>query len=108
MLAILTMGTPGKKGGADDFQPTLTLDLHQFGYEIPKDARGKRIFPTPHQVVTFVDDSTLAVSLFVRNPHPGLSVRGKVFGGWYLFQTTFLEARSGKVLRTETWSNSTV
>ena len=72
------------------------------------DARGKRIFPTPHQVVAFIDDGTVAISLFVRNSHPGLSVRGKVFGGWYLFQTTFLEARSGKVLRTETWSNSTV
>jgi hypothetical protein len=84
------------------------LDLRQFGYELPKHAHGKRIFGTPHQVVTFTDDHTLAVSIFVRNPNPGLSVRGRVFAGWYLFETASLDPLSGKVLRTETWSNSTI
>jgi hypothetical protein len=93
---------------ASDFQPQVVLDLRHFGYEVPSEARGKRIFATPNQTLTFIDDHTLAISLFVRNPHPGLSVRDSVFGGWYLFQTTFLDARSGKVLRTQTWSNSTV
>lgn len=106
-LAVLAIAPTVRKGN-DEFKPALTLDLHQFGYEVPNNARVNRIFPTPHQVVAFVDDNTLAVSLFVRNPHPGLSVRGKVFGGRYLFQTTFLGARSGNVLHTETWSNSTV
>jgi hypothetical protein len=48
----------------------------------------------------------LAISLFVRNPHPGLSVRGKALGGPYLFQTLFLDPKSGKTLYTQTWSNS--
>jgi len=97
---------PGVPPG--DFRPMLSLDLRQFGYEVPKDRRGKRTFPTPHQVVTFIDNNTLAISLFVANPHPGLSVRDKVFGGWYLFETSFVDARTGKLLRTESWSNSTV
>jgi hypothetical protein len=41
-------------------------------------------------------------------PIQGYRCEGRFLGGWYLFQTTLLEPRSGKVLRTEAWSNSTV
>ena len=91
-----------------EYGPELTIDLRQFGYELPE-PRGQFVLSTgPHNAATFLDNNTLGISMFVRNPRPGLSVQGKVLGGEYLFQTIFLDAKSGDVGRKEQWSNATI
>jgi hypothetical protein len=103
---LLLVGAPGRSAPKDEYRPGLTLDLRQLGYEEPKTFHTQAEYRALHNSAVFLDDDTLAVSLFVRNPHPGLSVRDKVLGGPYLFQTVLLDAKSGKILRTQTWSNS--
>jgi hypothetical protein len=87
-----------------DFPPQYTVDLRKFGYQEPKE-RWTRFHIGLTKSIAFVDANTLAVSLFTPNPKPGLSVRGEVFGGPYIFETVFLDAKSGQVLRTQQWSN---
>jgi hypothetical protein len=91
----------------DEFQPQYTVDLRKLGYQEPRE-RWARFHVGPTKSITFIDDNTLAVSLFTPNPKPGLSVRGEVFGGPYLFETIFLDAKSGQVLQTQQWSNSAI
>lgn len=89
-----------------ELRPTRTLDLRSVGYEFPglPSARiGYRILTNK---LAFIDNDILAVSLFVSNPSPEMSVREKVFGGQYLFETAFFDAKSGKPLRKQTWSNA--
>ena len=89
-----------------ELRPTLTLDLRSLGYEFPGIPSARIGYRTLTNKIIFIDNDTLAVSLFISNPSPGMSVRGKVFGGQYLFETAFLDAKSGKLLRKQTWSNA--
>jgi hypothetical protein len=94
----------------DDYAPQWTLDLHQHGYEQPKPQQKGPLWKLlglgPRNELAFVDNETLAVSFFVRNPNPGLSVRGKVAGGQQLFQTIFVDAKTGNILHVDQWSNA--
>src|SRR5580704_7337185 len=89
-----------------DVRPTITVDLRLLGLEFPEHSPALRAYELMKNKVAFTDQNTLAVSFFVPNNNQGLSVRGRIFGGPYLFQTVFLDARTGKALRTQTWSNS--
>ena len=104
-LAAFAVSAQAASKPPEDFRPGATLDLREFGYAVPKNFQERTALRSLHSLV-FVDNKTLAVSLFVRNPNPGVSVRGKVLGGHYLFRTFFIDPQSGKLLRTETWSNS--
>ncbi len=92
----------------DGYRPEFTLDLQKFGYDESKQKLGGLTYSGPRNALSFTDESTLAISLFVKNPKPGLSIREKTFGGAYLFQTVFFDVKSGKVLRTKQWSNAAV
>jgi hypothetical protein len=105
IAVVLTGSMRAWAASAGDYRPQYTIDLRKFGYREPEE-KWTRFQILPTNSVTFVDNNTLAISLFTPNAKPGLSVRGEVFGGHYLFQTTFIEARSGEVLRTQQWSNS--
>ena len=108
IIALLLIGAGVRGSSKNEFNPKWVLDLRQIGYERPKRFREQMEDQTLRNQIIFLDDDTLAVSLIVLNPNPGLSVRNKHFGGNYLFQTTFLDARSGKILRTQTWSNAVI
>jgi hypothetical protein len=90
---------------SEDYRPDLILDLHQLGYR-ELDDRAVLEYESIENPLIFVDNHTLAVSLIVPNPTPGTSVRGKRFGGRYLFETIFIDSDTGKLLRTQVWSNS--
>jgi len=105
LAATLLGGTRASVVAPAAYTPDYTLDLRGFGYEEPTE-KWARLHMGPRNSVAFVGDDTVAVSLFVRNPKPVLSVRDRKFGGPYIFQTTFVDARSRKVLRTQQWSNS--
>ncbi len=106
LIAILLTGSMRAwAASADDYRSQYTIDLRKFGYREAKEKWTLFHIP-PRDSVTFIDDNTIAVSLFTPNTKPGLSVRGEVFGGPYLFQTVSIDARSGEVLRTQQWSNS--
>src|SRR5579863_8549403 len=65
----------------EELKPALVIDLRQFGYVVP-DPRGQFLASTaPQDATEFLDNDTLAVSIFVQNSQPGLSVRDKNFGG---------------------------
>ena len=106
LASLLLVSADGKISSNEEYRPDLILDLRQFGYEKPRKFHEQAEYDALRNPLTFLDDDILAVSLFVRNPHPGLSVRGSVLGGPFLFQTIFLDAKSGKILRTQTWSNA--
>jgi hypothetical protein len=106
IAALFLAGAQGNSASKHQYRPALILDLRTLGYEEPKNFHAQAEYQTLHNSAVFLDDDTLAISLFVRNPRPGLSVRGKVLGGSYLFQTFFLDVKSGKTLYTQTWSNS--
>jgi hypothetical protein len=89
-----------------DVRPAITVDLRLLGLEFPVHSPALRAYELMKNKVAFTDQSTLAVSFFVPNSNQGLSVRGRILGSPYLFQTVFLDARTGKALRTQTWSNS--
>jgi hypothetical protein len=108
IAVLLLAGARGANIPRDDYRPEFTLDLHPFGYDESKQRLGSLAYSGPRNALTFTDESTLAISLFVKNPKPGLSIREKTFGGAYLFQTVFLDVKSGKVLRTKQWSNAAV
>jgi hypothetical protein len=91
---------------SEDYPPDSAFDLRQFGYQEPKDRQLMWAYQGLKNSIIFVDNDTLAVSFFVQNRKPGLSVRGQVLGGAHLFQTLYLEWKSGKVLRSQQWSNS--
>lgn len=111
MFAIAVLLLEGARGAnmpRDDYRPEFTLDLRTFGYDEPKQRLGSLFYSGLRNALTFTDESTLAISLFVKNPKPGLSIREKTFGGAYLFQTVFWDVKSGKMLRTKQWSNAVV
>jgi len=89
-----------------ELRPSVTLDLRSLGYEFPGLFSVGIGYRALTNKLTFIDNDILAVSLFVSNPSPGMSVRNKVFGGQYLFETAFLDAKSGKPVRKQTWSNA--
>ena len=106
LIAILLTGSMRAwTASADDYRPQYTIDLRKFGYQESKEKWARFHIP-PRDSVTFIDANTIAVSIFAPNTKPGLSVRSEVFGGPYLFQTVFIDAKSGEVLRTQQWSNS--
>jgi hypothetical protein len=105
-LALLDAG--GMDSSKPEYRPDLVLDLRQFGYEKPDKFREQAEYQALQNSIVFVDNDTLALSLFVRNPHPGFSVRNKLSGGPYLFQTVFLDAGSGRILHSQTWSNAAI
>ncbi len=108
LIAIVLIGSmPAGAASADDHRPQYTIDLRKFGYQESKE-KWARFHVPPSNSVTFIDDNTIAVSLFALNAKPGLSSRGAVLGGPYLFETVFLKARSGELLRTQQWSNSAI
>jgi hypothetical protein len=64
-----------------------------------------------HNALAFVDNDTLAVSLFIRKPGAPTPTSGKVGLDEYLsenysFESVFLNARTGTVQRTQVWSNA--
>jgi hypothetical protein len=89
----------------DQFQPDVTVNLREFGYEELK-GRRDQLQPNvgPFQPAAFLDNDILAVSFLVKNPNPGLSVRGKIYAGPVQLQTVFLNANSGKTVRTQRWA----
>lgn len=86
-------------------KPEYTINLRDFGYTEPKDQKA-RFHVQPKNPVVFTDDNTIAISFFARNSNPGLSTRGKVSGGPYLFKTIFLHANTGVAFRSQEWSNA--
>ena len=106
ILAILL--APPLVASSDGYPPDFVVDLRQFGYQEPNDQQLLWTYQGLKNPTIFVDNETLAVSYFVQNRKPGLSVRGQVLGGTHLFQTLFLESKSGKVLRSQQWSNAGV
>jgi hypothetical protein len=101
-VGVLSFGPP-----QDNSLPSKVVDLRQLGFEMSKDSRLQNESRSLNSKVFFVDERTMAISFFTRNPNPGMSVRGKVNGGHYLFQTIFMDAESLKVSRVKVWSNST-
>jgi hypothetical protein len=90
----------------NDFALQWTQDLRPYGYAEPSEKQFA--YSGLRNSVAFLGNDTLAVSFFSLNPNAGLTTRGKVFGGRYLFQTVFFDAKSGKVLRTQQWSDASI
>jgi hypothetical protein len=87
MIAVVLIGRAGA-ASADNEPPQYTIDLRKYSYQKSKEKWAR--FPVPpSNSVTFVDDNTIAVSLFAPNEKPGLSSRGQVLGGRYLFERSF-------------------
>lgn len=90
---------------APGLQPIFQTDLRALGWQPPRKLGRGLYYPAPHSPM-FLSDGTLVVSLFVENPEPGLSVRGKKFGGPQLFKTFFFDTRSWNVVRSSVLANA--
>ena len=92
---------------APGLRPIFRTDLRALGWQPPRKMGRGLYYPAPHSPM-FLSDGTLVVSLFVENQYPGLSIRGKKFGGQRLFKAFFFDTQSWSVVRSSVLANAGV
>src|SRR5581483_2301618 len=85
--------------------PLLQIDLRDWkavGLQVPEDENLK---PGPDHPLTFIDNSTLAVSFPVFNPNAKLTTRDHPVGGSILLRIRVVEIPTGQVTTERTWAS---
>lgn len=86
-------------------QPSVTIDLRQFGYLHPVAERDEWSYALLSDPLLFLDSDHLAASFLVANPQPGLSRRENPFGSPVLFHTANIDMKTGKAVWARSWGN---
>lgn len=85
--------------------PVLQLDLRAWGAVGLQGPSDESLKPTPEQSLTFLDNSTLAVSFPVFNSGAKLGTRDRPGGGSIVFHTTLVDVHTGQVKGERNWGS---